>query len=127
MASDPEVDDSWTMVFWDAEADRPLLYSYCTEVLQLGISGVSTWEWNGSHWKDIESSGTWGGPAVWVGPLGKPGGPFGTTIAEFDEETYREAKRLGQVMVMQHIDSTTSNDGLGTVTYVDVREDVMGG
>lgn len=125
VANNPEMPDEWQMVYWDAEADEPRLYSFCPEILAVigmkGHRGVSVWKESGDNWEDTEiPGGWWKGPQVWVGPLSQPGGPFGSTIAEFDQETYEKAKAEGHVMVMRHLDYTMSDRRFGTVTEIAV-------
>lgn len=125
VANQPDAEDGWQMVFWDSEADEPRLYSFSPEIIPVmglqGHRGVSVWrEEEGGGWEDVEG-GLWRGPEVWVGPLQQPGGPFGSTIAEFEEETYREARRRKHAMVMTHIDYTQCpGHAGGTVTWIDV-------
>jgi hypothetical protein len=128
VSSAPDELDGWQMVYWDSENEKPRLYAFSPEVLFIsGLEdsrGLSVWEQVGDHWEDSEGSvscrASWCGPDVWVGPLSQPGGPFGGPIAEFDQETFQEAKKLGHVMVMRHIDYTVSDRRMGTVTQISV-------
>ncbi len=124
------------MAYWDSEADEPRLYVYDPGIVAaLGVKrcltrGVSIWREDHDamphKWRDTECDGTWCGPSLWVGPLSCPGGPFGTTIVEFDQEAYDDAMEHGLVMVLQHRDYSATNRGGGTETVVKLEDDRRG-
>lgn len=111
--------DNWQLAYWDAESDNPRLFCFGTPPVD-----VTVWEPYQNHWVDVESnetwSGTWTGPTDWFGPLQCPGGPFGSTIAEFDCETHAAAEADGKAMVMVHVDFNYTSRPFETVTVVKI-------
>lgn len=125
IANSPDQPDGWEMAYWDAERDEPRLYVFDPIPLAaLGPEewpsrGVSIWkqEDNGPHqWADCECDGTWRGPEVWIGPLSQPGGPFGSTIAEFEHELHEKAAKIKHALVMTHVEYTHCDDIGGCIT-----------
>lgn len=128
IANQPGHEDGWSIAYWDCEAEFPRLYVWLWDLAKIGMSGTSIWlpgdESDLPHkWRDAATSGTWCGPEVWFGPIRVPGGPFGDTTVIPEYEMWRLAKDEGKPLKVSHIDNTSQDRRLGTVTNVRLLDD----